>query len=86
MATYPTPQELGIKVPPHIMQSRFDSGFAHALKGGRITEVKQLRLSFREGFRAGQMYLKLLRKQMGIHTFPLQGKLRFTVSQATPHH
>lgn len=81
MANYPTPQELGIKLPPHIMQSRFDRGFDHALKGGKITEVKQLRLSFREGFRAGHLYLKALRKTMGVHSFPLQGKLRFTVSQ-----
>ena len=76
MAHYPTPAEVGIKTAPHIIQSRFDKGFRHALQGGRITEVKQLRLSFREGFRAGHLYLKALRRQQGIHHFPLQGKIR----------
>ena len=81
MADYPTPLQLGITLPPHIIQSRFDRGFEHALKGGKITEVAQLRLSFREGFRAGHLYLKSLRKAMGIHNFPVQGKVRFTMSQ-----
>ena len=79
MAHYPTPAEVGIKTAPHIIQSRFDKGFRHALMGGRITDVKQLRLSYREGFRAGHLYLKELRKAQGLHTFPLQGKIKMSV-------
>jgi len=80
MAYYPMPTDVGIKLPPHIIQTRFENGFTHALRGGRITDVKQLRLSYREGFRAGHLYLKALRKAQGIQNFPLQGRLRFTVS------
>ncbi len=77
--TYPEPEDLGITIAPHIKKDRFHAGFLHALKGGQITEVKQLRLSFREGYRAGKLYLREVRKQRGIHNFPLQGRIRFTV-------
>jgi hypothetical protein len=76
---YPEPQDVGIKIPPHIRADRFCKGFEHALKGGQITEVKQLRLSFREGYRAGKLYLRDLRRAMGIINFPVQGRMRFTV-------
>ncbi len=82
MAIYPTPVEVGIQIPPHIIQGRFDQGFKHALMGGHITDVKQLRLSYREGFRAGHLYLKALRKAQGIYAFPVSGKIRFRAMQS----
>lgn len=76
--TYPTPQDVGITIPVHLRADRFCNGFEHALKGGQITEAKQLRLSFREGYRAGKLYLRDLRRSMGIINFPAQGRIRFT--------
>jgi hypothetical protein len=74
---YPEPEELGIKIPHHLIKDRFRTGFLHALKGGQIRKVEQLRLSFREGYRAGKLYLKELRRMRGILSFPVQGRLRF---------
>ena len=73
--TYPTPQEAGVRVPGHLMQDRFCSGFHHALIGGQIDKAEYLRLSFREGYRAGKLYLRELRRKQGILEFPLKGKL-----------
>lgn len=78
--TYPEPQDVGINIPTHLRTDRFCNGFKHALKGGQITEVKQLRLSFREGYRAGKLYLRDLRKAMGIVNFPIQGRIRFSAN------
>ena len=75
--TYPTPQEVGVRVPGHLMQERFCSGFHHALVGGQIDKVKHLRLSFREGYRAGKLYLREVRRRQGIVEFPMKGKLAF---------
>ena len=75
---YPEPQDLGITIPSHLRTDRFCNGFRHALEGGQITEVKQLRLSFREGYRAGKLYLRDLRRASGIVSFPVQGRIRFT--------
>jgi len=75
---YPEPQDVGIEIPVHLRKDRFCNGFEHALKGGQITEVKQLRLSFREGYRAGKLYLRDLRRATGMVNFPVQGRIRFT--------
>jgi len=77
--TYPEPEDVGITIPPHIKNDRFYSGFRHALEGGQITQVKQLQLSFREGYRAGKLYLRTERKKRGVTNFPLQGRIRFSV-------
>ncbi len=77
--TYPEPEDVGIAIAPHLRKDRFHCGFRHALEGGQITQVKQLRLSFREGYRAGKLYLRDVRRQQGITNFPLQGRIRFTV-------
>jgi hypothetical protein len=73
---YPEPKDVGIKLPPNIIEARFNSGFLHALKGGQITHVEQLRKSFRYGFRAGKLHCRELRRQRGIVSFPMQGKIR----------
>jgi hypothetical protein len=76
-ATYiPTPEDVGLRIPRHLMEDRFREGFHHALTGGQINRVEQLRLSFREGFRAGKLYLKEVRRSRGIVEFPLMGKIR----------
>lgn len=76
-ATYiPTPEDVGLRIPRHLMEERFREGFHHALTGGQINRVEQLRLSFREGFRAGKLYLKEVRRSRGIVEFPLMGKIR----------
>ena len=54
----PTPADIGLRIPAHLIADRFCSGFHHALSGGQINKVEQLRLSFREGFRAGKLYMK----------------------------
>ncbi len=74
--TYPEPADVGIQIPPHLVPDRFRCGFLHALKGGQLTQVEQMRLSFREGFRAGKLYLRALRRAQGIVTFPIQGRIR----------
>ncbi len=73
----PEPQELGIRIPRTLIKDRFRSGFRHALQGGQLNRVEYLRLSFREGYRAGKLYLRDLRRAQGIVNFPLQGKMRF---------
>ena len=47
------------------------------MQGGQLNRVEYLRLSFREGYRAGKLYLRDLRRAQGIVNFPLQGKMRF---------
>ena len=77
--SYPEPQDVGINIPPYLMKDRFRSGFRHALKGGQITLVKQLRLSFREGYRAGKLYLRELRRSNGIIQFPMRARMRIAM-------
>ncbi len=74
---YPTPAELGIRVPDGLIKERFFNGFRYALNGCDLNCAAHFRLSFREGYRAGKLYLKQLRRQRGILEFPLQGKIRF---------
>ena len=80
MVDYPEPQDVGIRTPGHLIKDRFRSGFQHALKGGQLNKVEYFRLSFREGFRAGKLYLRELRRAKGIVNFPLQGRIRLRVT------
>lgn len=77
MYSYPKPRDVGITIPDNLIEERFCSGFLHALKGGKINKVEQLKRSFGEGFRAGKLYLAWLRRKQGIFSFPLQGRMRF---------
>ena len=72
----PTPADIGLRIPTHLKADRLCRGFHHALSGGQINKVEQLRLSFREGYRAGKLYLKELRRRKGIVAFPVMGKMR----------
>ncbi|MGD2136648.1 MAG: hypothetical protein PVF08_00220 [Gammaproteobacteria bacterium] len=73
---YPSPEEAGIRVPPHVMPERFRAGFRHALEGGQLNRVEYLRLSFREGFRAAKLYLREVRRSQGILDYPANWKIR----------
>jgi hypothetical protein len=75
---YPTPNEVGIKVPASLIETRFRHGFEHALRGRQITHVEHLRLSFREGYRAGKLYLRRVRRAQGIVEFPLKAHMRMS--------
>ncbi len=73
---YPTPRDLGLKIPATLRQERFRRGFEHALKGGHLTEIEYFRLSFRLGFRAAKLYLREVRRQRGILEFPFRARGR----------
>lgn len=74
---YPAPQDVGVFVPPYLVEERFRRGFRHALGGGQITEPGQLRLSFRAGFRAGKLYCRELRRASGVIDLPMRARVRF---------
>jgi hypothetical protein len=74
---YPTPEDLGLQIPHTLLPERFCAGFRHALKGGKLDNVRYLRRSFRLGFRSAILYLRYLRRQQGIIELPVPGKIRF---------
>ncbi|MBI3563389.1 MAG: hypothetical protein HY080_16920 [Gammaproteobacteria bacterium] len=73
---YPSPEEVGVRVPTHLKQQDFYRGFEWALRGKQITQAEHLRLSFRSGYRAGKLYLNQLRRAQGIIPFPMKAQLR----------
>lgn len=76
---YPTPEEVGLRIAPHLRGERYRAGFRHALRGGQITRSEHLRLSFREGFRAAKLYLREYRRAQGIVAFPFRARVRLRV-------
>ncbi len=78
--SYPQPDDIGIPIPRHLIEERFRRGFRHALEGGQITDVQQLRRSFREGFRAGKLYLRHARRVRGVVDFPMRGRVRCKIA------
>jgi hypothetical protein len=73
---YPSPMEVGIKIPPHLMPDRFCAGFDHGLKGGRLDHIDYFRRSFRLGYRASKIYLRAVRRRHGIIPFPGSTRMR----------
>ena len=73
---FPTPRSLGIHIPKDFIESRFNDGFRHALKGGQLTQVEYFRRSFRLGFRAAKFYLREVRRRQGILEFPMRVRVR----------
>jgi len=73
---YPTPRDLGLRIPATLRAERFNRGFEHALKGGQLNELEYFRLSFRLGYRAAKLYLREVRRQRGILEFPLRARCR----------
>jgi len=77
---YPTPEEVGIRIPPHLIPERFEEGFLFSIKGGQLRRGKHFRKSFREGFRAGRLFLREYRRRHNIIEFPMKAKMKFTAS------
>ncbi|MFL6621034.1 MAG: hypothetical protein ACJ8J7_12530 [Sulfurifustaceae bacterium] len=75
---YPTPGQIGLKIPPYLIADRFSAGFNHGLKGGQLDHVEYFRRSFRLGFRAAKLYLREVRRQQGILQFPARFRYRLT--------
>jgi len=74
--TYPSPRDIGFKIPTHLREQRFKAGFQHALEGGHLTQVEYFRRSFRLGFRVAKLYLRDVRRRQGILDFPLRARVR----------
>jgi len=79
--SYPQPEDVGIKIPMYLIKDRFRQGFSHALHGRQLTQSEHLKLSFREGYRAGKLFLTDLRKQMNIIEFPFKAKVAMRVGK-----
>jgi len=77
--SYPQPEDVGIKIPMYLIKDRFRQGFSHALHGRQITQCEHLKLSFREGYRAGKLFLKELRKESNIIEFPFKARVAMRV-------
>jgi hypothetical protein len=73
---YPSPMDVGVKIPPHVKVAAFCAGFEHGLKGGQLDKVEYMRFSFREGFRASRFFLRDYRRVQGILDFPARWKVR----------
>jgi hypothetical protein len=74
------PYELGINWGRRFRKERYEAGFDHAIRGGRLDRVEYLRLSFRAGFRAAKLYARELRRRHGVLDFPMRNKFKLTVS------
>lgn len=77
--SYPQPEDVGIKIPMYLIKVRYRQGFSHALHGRQITRSEHLKLSFREGYRAGKLFLTELRKKNNIIEFPFKAKVAMRV-------
>lgn len=73
---YPSPQDIGISIPPTLIAERFDRGFAHGVRGGQLDRIDYFRRSFRLGFRAAKLYLRQVRRRCSIVEFPQRFRLR----------
>ncbi len=73
---YPTPDEIGLKIPASLRKERFCRGFDHALKGGHLDDIEYFRLSFRIGYRSAKLYLREVRRHRGILQFPMRTRMR----------
>lgn len=69
----------GIKCPAGVKEDLYAEGYRHALAGGNLTHVTHLKYSFREGFRAGKLFLRERRASTGIIDFPMKGKIKVKV-------
>lgn len=69
-------REIAVVAPLSLRRDRYEAGFAHALKGGKLDQIEYFKLSFREGFRAAKLGMRSLRRKEGIIDFPLQGRLK----------
>ena len=75
-SSYPSPRDIGLKIPADLRKNRFNAGFEHALKGGHLTEAEYFRRLFRMGFRAAKLFLRKVRRRRGILDFPMRARIR----------
>lgn len=75
-AIYPSPDDVGIRIPPSLRSDRFCAGFEHGLRGGRLERVEYFRLSFRMGFRSAKLFLRHERRRRGVIDFPMRARVR----------
>ena len=68
--------KVSVAAPASLLRDRYEAGYTHALKGGKLDKIEYFRLSFREGFRAAKLHLRSIRRQQGIIEFPMKGKLK----------
>jgi len=73
---YPSPEDIGLRIPSTLRRERFRKGFHHALLGGHLDRADRFRLSFRLGYRAAKLYLREVRRSRGILEFPLPRRWR----------
>jgi len=73
---YPTPEEIGLRIPHTLRRDRFNRGFDHALRGGHLDKLEFFRLSFRMGYRAAKLFLRDERRRRGILQFPMRARFR----------
>ncbi len=73
---YPSPDDVGIRIPATLRADRFCAGFEHALRGGKLERVEYFRLSFRMGFRSAKLFLRHERRRRGIIDFPMRARIR----------
>jgi hypothetical protein len=73
---YPTPGEIGIRIPRDLVVDRFYAGFDHGLKGGHLDRIEYFRRSFRIGYRASKFYLREVRRRRGVLQFPARYRFR----------
>ena len=76
----PKPCEMDINWGRRFRQDRYQAGFDHGMRGGRLDRVEYFRLSFRAGFRAAKRYARELRRRHGVQDFPMRAKFKLTVS------
>lgn len=67
---------IDVVAPASLRRDLYEAGFAHALQGGQLDRIEYFKLSFREGFRAGKLHIRDLRRKAGVIDFPLRGKLK----------
>lgn len=73
---YPTPEDIGLRIPPNLRRERFRRGFDHGLRGGQLDRIDYFRLSFRLGFRFAKLYLREVRRHRGILQLPMRARFR----------
>jgi hypothetical protein len=60
-----------MEVPVTRREDRFNAGFDHARRGGKLDRIEYLRLSFRIGYRAAKFYLRAQRRRQTMVEMPM---------------
>lgn len=71
-----TPTEITINRPKKFNPELYKAGYEHGINGRQLCKIEHFKASFRYGFRAAKLELKEIRRQQGILTFPVQGRVK----------